>query len=44
MKDSTTYEVELRAGRWDSTWGGRGPWSDTAEANISPLPALQDKG
>ena len=40
MKDSTTYEVELRAGRWDDTWGGWGPWSDTAETNTSPFATL----
>ena len=40
MKDSTTYEVELRAGRWDDTWGGWGPWSDTAETNTKPFATL----
>ena len=41
MKDSTTYEVQLRAGRWDSNWDGWGEWSDTAETNTSPFAALR---
>ena len=41
MEDSTTYEVGLRAGRWDNAWNGWGEWSDTTEANTSPFPAAK---
>ena len=32
MKDGTTYEVQIRAGKWSEGYPGWGAWSDTAEA------------
>ena len=32
MKTGTTYQVEIRAGKWDGGYDGWGAWSDTAEA------------
>ena len=32
MKDGTTYEVQIRAGKWNEGYPGWGAWSDTAEA------------
>ena len=39
MKDSTTYEVQVRAGKWDGGYDGWGAWSDTAEAATNPAGA-----
>ena len=36
MKDSTTYQVQVRAGKWDGGYDGWGAWSDTAEAATDP--------
>ena len=36
MKDSTTYQVQVRAGKWDGGYDGWGAWSDTAEAATNP--------
>ena len=32
MKDNTTYQVQIRAGKWSEGYPGWGAWSDTAEA------------
>ena len=39
MKDSTTYQVQVRAGKWDGNYTGWGAWSDTAEAATNPAGA-----
>ena len=37
MKDSTTYQVGIRAGKWDGDYDGWGEWSDTAEATTAAV-------
>ena len=36
MKDATTYQVQIRGGKWSDGYGGWGAWSDTAEAATNP--------
>ena len=37
MKDSTTYQVGIRAGKWDGDYDGWGEWSNTAEATTAAV-------
>ena len=39
MKDDTTYQVQLRHGKWGN-YSGWGEWSDTAEGDTNPPPTL----
>ena len=39
MQDGTTYQVEIRAGKWNDGYSGWGAWSDTAEALTTKLTA-----
>ena len=40
MKDDTTYQVEIRAGKWNGGYGGWCAWSDTVETKtLVPLKA-----
>ena len=39
MEDDTTYQVQIRAGKWNGGYGGWGAWSDTVETKTLPKPS-----
>ncbi len=40
MKDGTTYETQIRAGKWNAGYDGWGAWSPIAEATTLTFPTL----